>query len=327
MPQRTEPLTMDSTSHRLLKRVVSNPSLLNTVNVTHQPDRILVVTVDKYLEPVQSYMRWKKTMGFDYRIVSKSNWTDYVEVSDSIHNIYNQQKIDYLLIVGDHQDVPAGVGVFYLSEGKNPKLLKTDLYYACKDQHSDDYTADVGRGRIPVNSKDEAWRVLNRIKQYQISPSQNAEDYKGIVCGYFEPADGERESRRFILTCEEVKDYLEAKGIEIDSIYYTETYNMPSYYNDEKYASNPPFPENLKRPHCAWDGDYEDIVNSINNHCSFIFYRGHGTDSAWVNNKYPHYNLFHKNNLELLHNNIYPVIFSVCCETGRFDKDCLAELF
>lgn len=79
----------------------------------------------------------------------------------------------------------------------------------------------------------------------------------------------------------------------------------------------------LQRPYFAWDGDSADIVRYIDEGAFYVLYRGHGTDSTWVQ---PHFT--GDNILSLANGDRLPVVFSINCETGSFQEDdCFAEVF
>ena len=79
----------------------------------------------------------------------------------------------------------------------------------------------------------------------------------------------------------------------------------------------------LQRPYFAWDGDSADIVRYIDEGAFYVLYRGHGTDSTWVQPYFTGDNI-----LSLANGDRLPVIFSINCETGSFQEDdCFAEAF
>lgn len=296
----------------------SNISLIRKVTQPSKTPNLLIVSIDKYLSAIVPYIQWKKTIGIDYQIVSKQSWKDSNEVKDSIHTIFHRSKFDYLLIVGDHIDVPGEFTTRNFSFDGSLVRFYTDLYYACMDGEND-YTADVGRGRIPVKTLTEAQSVFDKLKKYQLMPSLNYSDYKGLMCGYFQTDNGNRESRRFILTNEEIGNYLMSQIYGVRKVYCTEPYNTPLFYNSGQYANNPIFPEYLKKPNYAWDGDKYDISKIINEGCYYVFYRGHGHYTKWAAPSFDNYDL------SLLQNTVLPIFFSISCQTGMFSENCFAE--
>ena len=308
----------DSIWHGNLREQVGDNSLIRRATSPQNTSKLLIVTIDEYLDAVKAYAQWKKTIGIDYQIVSKHSWFDSNEVKDSIHTIFNRNKFDYLLIVGDHINVPGEYITRNFSFDGSSVRFYTDLYYACIDGEND-YTADVGRGRIPVKTLAEAKTVFDKLKKYQLTPSLNYSDYKGLMCGYFQTENGNRERRRFILTNEEIGNYLMSQIYGVRKVYYTESSNTPLFYNADQYANDPIFPEYLKRPNYAWDGDKYDISRIINEGCSYVFYRGHGNHAEWDAPSFNNYDV------SLLQNTVLPIFFSITCQTGMFSENCLAE--
>lgn len=137
------------------------------------------------------------------------------------------------------------------------------------------------------------------------------------------------EDKRFTLTSEEVRNYMLSKGKAVNRVYFaydyreTDDYPPPTFWNNGEFAWGDSIPVELQRPYFAWDGDSADIVRYIDEGAFYVLYRGHGTDSTWVQPYFTGDNI-----LSLANGDRLPVIFSINCETGSFQEDdCFAEAF
>lgn len=272
----------------------------------------LIITVPKYAEAANRLAEWKRTLGFDVHILSKSSWTT-TQIKDTIKNAYSD--IEYLLIIGGQSDVPA----------KSSNLIsihRTDLYYGCL---TTGYTPSIFRGRIPIRTPNEANIVVNKIINYEKNPCTIPSMYNtAIHCAYFEnDSQSGYEDKRYTLTSERIRDYMLQIGKTIHRVYYTQSNIYPTYWNNGTYANGEPIPNELHKPNFAWDGDSTDIINYINQKSFYILYRDHGNIYEW---SHPQFTV---NNINSLNNgHAQPVVFSICCKTGNFDvSNCFCETF
>ncbi|HNX07881.1 MAG TPA: C25 family cysteine peptidase, partial [Bacteroidales bacterium] len=286
----------------------------------------IIITHSDYRAAADSLAKWKSQLGYSVEIVSRSNWTSTL-VKTEVHNRYQSwiPKPDYFVIIGDHDKVPGEIHQDP-SYGDN---FATDLYYACMDG-SNDYVADMAFGRISVSSAAEALTVVNKIISYEKNPPVQPNFYtKASVCGYFQDDDPDTyEDRRFLLTSEEIRNYMVAQGFTVNRIYDAGASVNPSYYNDGYYANSEPLPPALLRANgFGWNGTKDTIAASINSADGrlFITHRDHGYTggTGWASPQ------FTSTHIDLLNNgNRLPVVFSINCHTGEYQlQECFAEKF
>lgn len=279
----------------------------------------LILTVNKYATAVNTLAKWKRTLGFNVHIISKEYWISSNEVKDSIQALYNSTPtLYYLLIVGDHEDVPA-------SASSLDRNHVTDFFYGCMNGDSD-YTPDIYRGRLSVSSELEASIVVNKIVFYERYPVANASFYNtGVNCAYFQDTNNydTYADRRFAQTSEDVRNYLLGQGKTIQRIYTTKSNVTPKYWNNGLYSKGEAIPSDLLKPTFAWDGDSTDIIAAINQGAFYVLHRDHGAEWGWGD---PY---FKRENIASLSNGIkMPVVFSMNCLTGMFNgRTCFAETF
>ena len=302
----------------------------------------LILSTPEFEEAVRRLADWKRTLGFGVHTRLRGDWTPE-RIKSAVKEVYRSApSLYYLLIVGDHDDVPAEDMARTIVNNKGYAFdyrYVTDYYYGCVDGEGD-VLADLYRGRLPGSTAMEAVTVVDKIIRYERNPVRDAAFYDmGLHCAYFEdcfpdgtdgPGDG-IEDKRFTLTSEEVRNYMLSKGKTVNRVYFaydynyseTDNYPPPTFWNKGEFAWGDSIPVELQRPYFAWDGDSADIVRYIDEGAFYVLYRGHGTDSTWVQ---PHFT--GDNILSLANGDRLPVVFSINCETGSFQEDdCFAEVF
>lgn len=277
-------------------------------------EHYLIITVPKYAEAANRLAEWKRVLGFKVNVAMQPSWTT-ASVKDSVTSAYNTNNTAYLLIIGGHSDVPAQIS--------NIKYTHvTDLYYGCIGTG---YTPSIHRGRLLVNTASEANVVVDKIISYEKNPVTTESMYNtGIHCAYFQNVSlSGYEDRRFVLTSERIRDYMLQLGKTVRRVYYTPSTVSPTNWNYGTYANGEAIPTELKRPWFAWDGDSTDITTYINQKTFYVLFRDHGEVQFWGD---PYYTT---SNIEALSNGAaLPIIFSICCRTGKFNETyCFCEAF
>lgn len=309
----------------LLANIVMNPKTVSgnvknnqrTTAVQIPTQKYLILTTPTYMEAVNKLADWKRTQGFNVEILSRTVW-DTLSVRHSIRASHQYSPISYLLIFGDSADVP---GTKRFPSNK----YVTDYYYGCINQFS---YPDIHRGRISASSQSEAAAIVDKIIYYERTPNTNVSFYqKGINCAFFQDnnIDG-FEDQRYTLTSEEIRDHLIQQGKTVNRVYYANSIVTPGYWRVGNYglSNTTPIPDELLRINgFQWDGNYQDIIDNINAGCFYVFFRDHGHETDWAA---PYFDLTHIGELD--NGNKLPVVFSICCSTGRYASGtCFAEAF
>ena len=293
----------------------------------------LILTTNKFLPAAKRFAEWKKLIGFNVEIVSKDKWeVDSVKSTVASQNseIHN---LRYLLIIGDYEDIPAKTSSIGCNINDIPERI-TDYYYGFTDiSPNSTITAmnkvpDLYRGRLSVNSLEEAEIIVDKIINYEASPSIDSTFYKSCShLAYFQDQndiDSKKdgyEDRRFARTSEDIREYMLSKGKNIERIYSTPFDVIPTNWNRGIFANGENISLSLKKPLFSWNGNTSDIIRSFNEGKYYILYRGHGTEYSWFN---PSFSV--GNFSELINSEKQPVVFSIACLTGKFNKNnCFAE--
>lgn len=328
-------LQQDNSDHylKMFRNVALNSAQIpkasaNTRTSNNNSDYI-IITHNDYIGAADSLAKWKNMLGYSTEIISSSSWTAAM-VKDSIHTRYQNStpKPDYFVIIGDHGDVPAEI--HQTPSGEN---FGTDLYYACMDG-TGDYVPDMAHGRISVSSSTEALNVIQKIIDYEQNPVSDPSFYnKGTNCAYYqgyESGGHTYTSRRFVHTSEEIRSYLTGKGYNVDRIYTTDAGISPEYYQNGYYSDGQPIPSDLLKSNgFQWDGDRNDITNSINQGTFYVLHRDHGYSDAvgWAHPQFVNHSSY-PDVQSLSNGNKTPVVFSINCHTGEFTKpEAFAETF
>ena len=189
----------------------------------------LIISVDKYAEAVDRFAEWKELLGFRVHKVLKGSWNSDA-VKAEVEKAYAENPaLYYLLIVGDHDDVPGQYMEHHADDG-DFSVHYTDLYYGCMDGECDE-TPDIYRGRLSVSSPEEAATVVDKIIGYEKTPPTDAGFYeRGVNCAdYLDNDNGvadDYEDRRYVQTAEEIRALL------------PEGYELKPYYNQSAFVGD-----------------------------------------------------------------------------------------
>lgn len=315
----------------ILRNVISNttistesPSMPTLKSAMTANRNYIIITTNTFLNAAKEFADWKTRLGFSCEIISQPSWTS-AEVKAAINQRYTNwtPKPEYFVIIGDHENVPGEV--YNRATADEPRDYATDLYYACMGG-SNDYTADMARGRISVSSLDQAFTVIRKIINYERAPSISSSFYSnGLNCCQFEDIISPfgTEDNGSTYSSEMIRNYMISKTYTINRVYAANPSVYPRFYNSN-YGNGQAIPDELRKdltPPYPWDGDNSNITSEINAGKFYVLYRGHGLENQWMN---PVYTLSDINNLN--NGNKLPVVFSITCKTGGFlQTECFAE--
>lgn len=289
--------------------VITYPHRLRQFNYRYDAG-YLIVSTPEYEDAVSRFAEWKRILGYNVKIELRNDWTPA-----TIKNyIQSQNNIEYILIVGDNNDVPP--------ESLNNRTSHiSDYHYGCLNSNK---YQEILVGRIPASSIIEANNAICKIMSYEREPVCDSLFYQsGIVCAQFQDDNLDREEdRRFTRTSEDIRGFLNQRnpGYNVHRVYYAEDNVSPLRWSKE-YSNGAIIPNELQKPFFLWNGTKDNIVQYTNNGAFFIFYRGHGVPSYWTA---PY---FSYSDIDLLNNtNRLPVLFSICCSSGDFEySNCLCS--
>jgi len=276
----------------------------------------LIITHPDFYSEILELAEWKHSKGFFTKVVdTDETGSTSSQIQQYIQNLYDNgnPRVSYVLLVGDAEYVPTNYEYSAAS----------DLWYATVS--GSDYYPDIFIGRIPVDTSTETQVIVEKILKYEQTPPTATSYYEDFaVAAYFQDDENNGyETRRFVRTSEEVRDYLLSEGYDGERIYCTKSYINPTHYNNGYYGDGEPLPPELLRPTFAWDGDAADIINAIESGVFILNHRDHGSEGGWGD---PYFQSSHI--AGLTNGDLTPVVFSINCLTGKFDNyDCFCEKF
>lgn len=281
----------------------------------------LIISISEYAEAVNRFANWKRLLGFTTHIELKNRGLWTTTNIQSIVNSYknNYPNLAYLLIIGDHQDVPA--------KETTTTGVVSDYYYC----NSQDSVSPIAIGRLSVSTLNEAQVVVNKIVNYEKEPVSDNNFYSNVLgCSFFQDRydrtypPSETEQVRFVRTMEDIRSCLIAKEKNFTRIYYAYDDTNPKYWQNGYYSNGGEIPQELQRTEFSWNGSAYHIINGINNGTFCVIHTDHGASYTWRDP------WFHKDfiNDYLENGEKLPVVFSMNCESGKFnDSICFAETF
>lgn len=279
----------------------------------------LIVTADHLVDAARDLAIWKRQKGLDTEVRTMSEiGSSSGDLQAYIQNAYFtwNPAPSFVLFLGDAEYVPTNYQTIHYYESNT--LIGTDLYYAAMDG-AGDYLPDISTGRIPVDTLTQAQAVVNKIINYEQNPPTDPAFYNNVtVAAYFQDdnLDG-YDDRPFVITSEEIRDFLLGKGYDVERIYEAPGSSNPTNYNNGSYGDGEPLPAELLRSNgFAWDGNASQISAAVNDGCFILNHRDHGSVTSWG---HPYYNTGHIGNLG--NGGELPVVFSMNCRTGWFDDE------
>lgn len=304
-----------------LKSLVSSSIRERTAGDAQQTtEDYLIITTNTFLNAAQKFREWKRTMGFNAQIVSQQSWTAS-SVKEAIRDVYEDpnKNLQYVLIIGDEDDVPPYQYIYY-----NDRLsFPVDLDYSCMGGLNDT-ESDIYMGRISVHSNSEALIVVDKIIDYEKTPIEDNSFYNSAMVSTYlqaESNDTEEKTRSYAKTTEDVRNSLAAQGKTVYRVYNANDSVTPRYwYNNGQKVMMPVELQDTS----IWRGDASNVIDIINSGVSFVLHRDHGWEYCW-----PFVN-FTTTDITLLNNERkLPVVFSVDCQCGQFNhfEDCFSEAF
>jgi hypothetical protein len=314
----------------------------------------LIITHDDFFDEIRPLALWKEKKGVTTTIVKTSDIDAGGPTADDIRT-YIKTAYDtwdpapsYILLVGDSEFIPTNYITAHPSDSHGGFEIASDMHYVTVD--GEDYFPDMYIGRLSVDTGAETTIIVDKILDYEINPPNDADFYNSAaVSAFFQDEDrwwagpppvqtqfrDGLEDRRFVLTSEEIRDFLVGAGYAVDRIYSADNPagQNPTNYNNGPtnfYDSGDPLPAGLLWPGFAWDGDRNDITDNITDGRFLFYHRDHGGSRNFFNHDTggwggadgwgdPNYNT--GDVAGLANGDLLPLLLSVDCQCGWFDGE------
>lgn len=180
----------------------------------------------------------------------------------------------------------------------------SDDYFGLLDDNDGGYISynllDIGVGRFPVNTTDQATNIVNKIINYMDNPQNNY--WKNIVC-YIADDGGDDKSVNDCVTFTEDADLL-AKDLETRHPAFQTKRILLDSYKQEVNSNGESYP--LAK---------EKILNLINSGVFLINYTGHGSTESLASEK-----ILTRSDINDLYNKKLPIFVTATCSFSRFDN-------
>ena len=118
-------------------------------------NQMLVISVPKYKEAVDEYLKWKKSRGLKVEADFTSATKGAEAVKARLKDKFNNTGLTFVIIIGDIEDVPSP---YYMGAPSDPSYVLLE---------GDDYIGDALISRIPAKNPDECRNILNKIIFYE----------------------------------------------------------------------------------------------------------------------------------------------------------------
>jgi hypothetical protein len=319
-------------NHDAIERIAPSKTKADTTDAGPQ---FLIITHSKFIEGAEMLRDWKLRMGIHTQVVTVDEIGNTVNsISRYLAGLYanKTRPIEYVMIIGDAEYIPTQYHMFHFS---HLSTIGSDHHYACLD--GDDLFADIGIGRLPVDTTEQAIDRIAKIIKYEQGVVQNDSYYQTIWhFGYFQDEDNDHTAdRRFSLTSEEMYQWFSrinhAGGMTPNRCYtaaenvFPQKWSQLPNYNffaewwdlDQSEISY----RLLRVNGFDWDCDAEDVTNAINAGAGFVTHRDHGASTGWGDPS------FWVDDVNALTNgDLLPVLWSINCQNGWFDSETDSRL-
>ena len=318
-------INTDTTAHLVLfssSQQLPTPKFISKItnqdlhNITST--ELLIITPPEFLTQALDLKSYKLSKGIStevattYQIYNEfsSGRKDITAIRDFAKYLYNHAGLKYVLLFGkgtyDYKNIDENNNSFipiYESRNSLSPLYtygSDDYIGFMEDNEGDwlenlqgDHTMDIGVGRLPVKSKEEAQAVVNKIIKYNSKNSIG--DWKKKI--YFVAENGDSNIHQ--------RD-AERLSILIDSTY--SSYDPQKIYVDAFPIEV--YPGAIKAPQVN-----EAINNTIDNGALIVNYTGHGSEKQWAQSSILTMDMIDR----FTNENSLPLFVTATCEFGRHD--------
>jgi len=256
---------------------------------------MLIITTAALTDEIQPLVNWKIQSGIKTTVVTTADaGTTDTQLKAYIQSFYtNNPNLVYILLVGDHADVPSHT---YGTTGSNEQLW-SDTYYA--QLTGNDFYPEAFIGRFSGNAN-QITTMVDRTLEYEKAPATGDWMTKAIGLGSDEGAGYGDDSEADWQHLRNIRTKLLGFG-------YTEIYE----FYDGSHGGNDA------------SGDPSDavITPAVNSGVGLFNYTGHGAQNICITGSY---SSIHVN--QATNNGKYPLVISVACNNGTFTTGtCISE--
>ena len=312
--------------------VVEPPASLDYHPATDKQDeaRFVIIAHPDFSEAANALKDWKIRTGMSTAVVTTDQIGSTASsilayLSDAYHN--GTVPVEYAMLIGDAEFVPTHYRTFHSAHFS---MGGSDHHYGCVD--GNDEFADIGIGRISVDTADQAMKRVKKIIDYEKAVVKDESFYSTSQhFAYFQDDDKNGTAdRRFSLTSEEMvrwfSEVLEGSHISPNRCFATSSRVDPKkwsklsnyhFFADWWTLPQDVIPEEIKRANgFDWICHESDILSAVNEGAFFVTHRDHGGSTGWGD---PRFRV--DDAMKLTNGDKLPVLWSINCQTGWFDNE------
>lgn len=290
-----EQVIVDPVMQKMQQRTFLNPTT-EKYNVIEEQGDMLVITTDALVDEIQPLVNWKNQKGVKTTVVTTATaGTTDTEIKSYLQTaLQANPQLLYVLIVGDHADVPSHT---YGSSGGEE--LWSDSYYGQISGGATDFYPELFVGRFS-GSAAQITTMVDRTLEYEKSPAAGDWMEKAIGLGSNE-GDGIGDDNE--------ADWQHLRNIRTVLMNYG--YSSVSEFYDGSHSGDD----------ASGDPNSGIILPVVNAGVGLFNYTGHGAQNVCVTGNFSSTNVNQATN-----NGFYPFVISVACNNGTFTSGtCISE--
>jgi hypothetical protein len=294
---------------------------------TEDVEYLIIVPDDlNFIAWADTIKHWRNLQGIRTGVVTLSeiggNNSSMIEayINNAYHN-WDPAPVAVLLL-SDYQSSGKGYGI--TSPLWNGYCVSDNIY---ADIEGNNDLPDLAIARITAQNATHLSNTIGKMLEYERTPPTDPGFYNVPLI-----AGGWQSDRWFILCCEVILGYFETQldkscdreysGRTSPPTYWStnqNTWMIVDYFGPDGLGYIPEVPSHLN----DWTGSASGINSRINSGTFVVQHRDHGDIDGWSS---PSYRISDLNNL---HNDKYPFVFSMNCLTGKYNNSsqCFAEAF
>lgn len=140
-------------------------------------EELLVIAHQTLKGPAEALATWKRTKGIATSVVTVGSSTTASAIDHYIESRFDHCTVrpSYVLLMGDVELVPT----FYVATEFAP-YTGSDYRYGVYPRFLFDILPHFAVGRIPVDTAEEAWDVVNKIIHYESAPPLDVAFYENV---------------------------------------------------------------------------------------------------------------------------------------------------
>ncbi len=267
-----------------------NAETVNRVAPLEEGGNMLIISYGEFMDEMQPFIDWKKQTGMPVEMVDVATiGADANSIKTFVTDYYNNTGLTYLLLVGDHQQVPTITGGSLGGPSDNA------YGYILGNDHYQEFFV----GRFSASTADHVITQVTRSLEYEMNPDLTEDWFsRGMGIGSDQGTGDDNEY-----------DYEHMRNIRTVLMNFTYT-AVAEVYDGSQGGEDLPGNPNATT-----------VANVVNPGISIANYVGHGSDNSWVTTG------FSNNNVnQLTNNHRWPLIISVACVNGNFlNQTCFGE--